>query len=131
MSTLESFSENYYLAKKQLDGVMLKQKALVSNLANLETPYYKRIDLDPTFDAQLVQAIQQNNIQSLDNIQPQLMEDKTASKTREDGNNVEMDKELLRMNENVLRHKLILRTLDDSLKHVKNAITGNSGGSIA
>ncbi len=128
---LESFSENYYLAKRQLDGVILKQKALVSNLANLETPKYKRIDLDPNFDAQLEQCVQQNNIQNLDNIQPQLVEDKTASQTREDGNNVEMDKELLRMNENVLRHKLILKTLDDSLKHVKNAITGNSGGSMA
>ena len=126
MNMLESYNSNYYLAKKQLDGVILKQKALTSNLANVETPNYKRIDLDPNFDIQLSQAIQQNNIQNLDYIQPELVEDKAASNIRSDGNNVELDKEFLRMNENVLRHKLILKTLGDSLTQVKSAITGNS-----
>ena len=47
---------NYLAAKKTLDAVVLRQEAIANNIANLETPGYKRVDLTPTFQAQLEQA---------------------------------------------------------------------------
>jgi flagellar basal-body rod protein FlgB len=36
---------NYLAAKKTLDAVVLRQQAIANNIANLETPGYKRVDL--------------------------------------------------------------------------------------
>ena len=44
---------NYLAAKKTLDAVALRQEAINNNLANLETPGYKRVDLAPNFEQQL------------------------------------------------------------------------------
>ena len=47
----------YVAAKKMLDVTVLRQEAIASNLANLETPNYKRLDVAPSFEAQLSQAV--------------------------------------------------------------------------
>jgi len=47
---------NYLAAKKTLDAVALRQEAIANNLANLETPGYRRVDLSPSFEKQLEQA---------------------------------------------------------------------------
>lgn len=52
------FNQNGYLAaKKMLDATAVRQDAIASNIANVETPGYKRLDLAPTFQAQLQQAV--------------------------------------------------------------------------
>src|SRR5437868_147119 len=47
---------SYLAAKKTLDAVAVRQEAIASNIANLETPGYKRVDLAPTFRAELDRA---------------------------------------------------------------------------
>ena len=46
-------SANYQGVKKMLDATVLRQEAIASNLANLETPNYKRVDISPGFASQL------------------------------------------------------------------------------
>ena len=41
----------YVAAKKMLDVTVLRQEAIASNLSNLETPNYKRLDVAPSFEA--------------------------------------------------------------------------------
>jgi flagellar basal-body rod protein FlgB len=36
---------NYVGAKKMLDATVLRHEAIASNLANIETPNYKRMDV--------------------------------------------------------------------------------------
>jgi flagellar basal-body rod protein FlgB len=38
---------NYLASKKMLDATVLRQEAITSNIANLETPNYKRLDIAP------------------------------------------------------------------------------------
>ena len=45
--------ESYVALKKTLDAAVLRHQAIASNLANLETPNYKRIDISPDFEARL------------------------------------------------------------------------------
>ena len=40
---------NYLAANKALDAVVLREGAIANNIANLETPGYKRIDLAQSF----------------------------------------------------------------------------------
>ncbi len=42
---------DYVAAKKMLDVSLLRQEAIASNLANLETPNYKRLDVAPSFES--------------------------------------------------------------------------------
>jgi len=48
---------NYLAAKKMLDVTVLRHEAIASNLANVEVPNYKRLDVSPSFESQLAQAV--------------------------------------------------------------------------
>ena len=48
---------NYQGVKKMLDATTLRQEAIASNLANIETPHYKRMDVQATFASELSRAI--------------------------------------------------------------------------
>ena len=48
--------ESYTALKKTLDASVLRHQAIASNLANLETPHYKRIDINPDIERQYGEA---------------------------------------------------------------------------
>ena len=39
-------SKNYQASKKLMDMTVLRQEAIAANLANAQTPGYKRVDVD-------------------------------------------------------------------------------------
>jgi len=45
--------------------VALRQEAIANNLANLETPGYKRVDLAPAFEQELSRACSANDGQQI------------------------------------------------------------------
>ena len=47
---------NYVAAKKMLDLTALRHEAIASNLAHVETPRYKRLDVSSSFANELQQA---------------------------------------------------------------------------
>ena len=122
---LESLGANYNLAKKQMDAVILRQKALSANIANSQTPHYKRQDVDVDFENHLASLLEQGAVGEFEDATPALKTDLSGS-TNALGNNVELDRELLRMNENNLRHQFLLKVADDTLKTTRSAITGNA-----
>ena len=65
----------YVAAKKMLDATVLRQEAIASNLANLETPNYKRLDVAPSFEAQLSQAVKSGDAAQIASLQPKLAVD--------------------------------------------------------
>jgi flagellar basal-body rod protein FlgB len=121
------FSQPDYLAaKKVLDATVLRQDAIASNLANLETPNYKRIDIAASFETQLQQAIAGKDTEQMNNIQPQLAVDTTAMASRTDGNTVQLEDELLKMNQNTVENTLGTQLVNNSLYQMRMAITGKS-----
>ena len=52
---------NYEGLKKMLDATVMRHEAISSNLANLETPNYKRIDVDSSFSSELGRAIRMSS----------------------------------------------------------------------
>ena len=49
--------ENYLISKKLLDATHLRHEALSNNIANVETPGFKRRDLPQTFSVELRRAV--------------------------------------------------------------------------
>ncbi len=115
---------NYVAAKKLLDGTALRHEAIASNLANLETPRYKRVDVAPTFATELQQAIASKDAARLADVQPQLSVDPSALPVRKDGNTVQLESELLKLNQNFLEHQLETQLVSGALLKLRLAITG-------
>ncbi len=117
---------NYLAAKKTLDAVALRQEAIASNIANLETPGYKRIDLAPTFRAELDRACASGDAKQLATLKPTLAQDPTAVPNSKDGNTVNLESEMMHLSQNSMAHTLETQMLSSMLYRIKMAITGKS-----
>ena len=118
--------ENYNLAKKLLDISSQRHQVLASNMANIETPGYRRVDLSDEFNKELISSIQRGDLKAVKILTPVIEEDLSAVALRGDGNNVALDKELLAINRNALEHQFLTQYISGSLKQLKTAITGRS-----
>jgi flagellar basal-body rod protein FlgB len=115
---------NYMAAKKGLDLVELRQRAIQDNLANLETPGYKRVDVAPAFTEALSDAVKSRDIKAIEAWKPQLAVDTSAVATSPDGNSVDLEGELLAMSKNSLAHSMQTQLITGSLMRLKLAISG-------
>jgi flagellar basal-body rod protein FlgB len=118
-------SENYELAKKLLDAAELRHEAIAVNLANVETPGFRRIDLSADFEQQLESFASGSGSMSISDLTPSLSEDPTARAVRPDGNNVQLDEELLEMNRNSIEYEFLTQYASGSIKRLQTAITGH------
>jgi flagellar basal-body rod protein FlgB len=116
-------TDNYQLARKLLDASVLRQDAIASNIANAETPGYRRVDLAPDFALQL-KASSEGGKSGLQGISPHLAVDTDARSMRPDGNTVEIERELLTMNRNSVEFDYLSEVVSSNLKQLRLAITG-------
>jgi flagellar basal-body rod protein FlgB len=117
---------SYLAAKKTLDAVAVRQEAIASNIANLETPGYKRVDLAPTFRAELDRACASGDAKQIAALKPSLSVDPTAVANSRDGNTVSLENEMMQLNQNTMTHTLETQMLSGMLMRLKMAITGKS-----
>ncbi len=108
------------------DATALRHEAIASNLANLETPGYKRLDLAPSFSAELQRAAAGGNGAQVARLHPALAIDANSPALRPDGNTVQLEDELLALNQNTLQHTLETQLVTGSLLKLRLAITGRA-----
>ena len=87
------------------------QKLVASNIANVDTPGYRTKDVD--FQSELA-----NQFGSLE---PTAVE-VSGLKTKNDGNNVDMDRESRRLSENALRFAVATNLARSELQTIRSAI---------
>lgn len=120
-------TDNYQLARKLLDAAVLRHEAVATNIANAETPGFRRLDLAPDFGVQLKARMAAGDFaRTAGSLKPQLAEDLTARTVRPDGNSVEMERELMIMNRTSVEHEFLTEIVSNNIKHLKMAITGRS-----
>ena len=117
-------SSNYLAAKQMLDAASLRQEAIAHNIANIETPGYKRMDLQKDFAEQFATHVRGGTLKQAP--APSLAEDSRSTSLRKDGNNVELDKELLAMSKNGLEYEAMTEFVSGSLRQLRMAITGRT-----
>jgi flagellar basal-body rod protein FlgB len=117
---------NYVATKKMLDATALRHEAIASNIANLETPGYKRLDIAPSFNEELSRALASKEPGSLAQLKPSLAVDSTAVSNTRDGNSVQLESELLQLSQNTLAHTLETQLITGKLMQLRLAITGRS-----
>lgn len=119
-------SDNYQLARKLLDAAALRSEAIASNIANAETPGYRRLDIAPDFAEQLKARSRMGALAGSADLRPALAQDPLAQSVRPDGNSVEIEKELLAMNKNSVEYEFLSEVVTGNIKQLKMAITGRS-----
>jgi flagellar basal-body rod protein FlgB len=103
--------------ERYMDLLSARQKLVVSNIANADTPGYKTRDID--FQSEFRNAI--------DPSQPEVAE-VSGLKTKNDGNNVNIDRESRLLSENDIRFSVATNLFKARLKALRSAIDGGSAG---
>jgi flagellar basal-body rod protein FlgB len=115
---------NYVAQKKLMDATVIRHVALAANIANIETPGYKRVDLPKEFNEEFAAHLRAGQPELTPN--PVLAEDAGAIAQRPDGNTVDLDKELLSMSNNTMQFETLGEFVSASLQQLRLAITGRS-----
>jgi flagellar basal-body rod protein FlgB len=100
-----------------MDLVSARQKLVASNIANADTPGYKTKDLD-------FQTEFRNQIEGLSAHPVEI----AGLATKNDGNNVSLDRESRLLAENALRFAVASNLLRNEIRAVKSAIQGGTNG---
>ena len=98
----------------------LRQQAIANNVANLETPGYRRIDVK--FEELLAKALESpSESNDISEIEPEIYQPKQTP-VKANGNDVNFEAEVGEMVKNTLRHKAYIRLLGKELKQIELAI---------
>lgn len=98
--------------------VSQRQKLVASNIANADTPGYKTKDID--FQAEL---------ENVSTGMAPAVEEVPGLVVKNDGNNVNLDREARLLSENALRFNIAANLLRSQIRIVHMAIEGGSGSS--
>lgn len=120
--------------QKALGGTWERHKAITNNIANSNTPGYKRTAV--SFEEQLKQSVKNNKISlnkthekhigvGKDNFSPVALQDKSVS-YRLDGNNVNIDTETADLAKNTIMYDALVKQVMGEFEKIKNVITEGS-----
>ncbi len=109
------------LLSKLLDLTATSNKVLANNIANANTPGFKKYDV--SFQKELVRAVESKDINKIRNIHEKITLSRDKS-SRKDGNNVDLDKELVTFYNMSDRHNLYLEIISKKFKGMVAAIQG-------
>lgn len=106
---------------KLLDLTSQKSKIHANNIANANTPGYKKLEV--RFDDELKKALKSKDVEKIKNVTAKiaLSDNETI---RANGNNVDIDMELVEFYTNADKHNLYLEILSKKFKGTISAIQG-------
>lgn len=121
-------SVNYQLARTLLDASVLRHEAIAGNIANSDTPGYRRVDLAPDFRTALRAQLSTGtpNPAAISALRPTLAEDSDVRSVRADGNSVELEAELLALGQNRVEHEFLTDLVSRHIKQLRMAISGRA-----
>ncbi len=131
---LKSLYTNIDFYKKALEGSWEKNKTISNNIANVNTPNYKRKTV--SFENQLKKTIETNKLDlqttnknhisiGKSEFTPIVSKDKSTS-YRIDGNNVNIDKETGELAKNTIMYNALVQQISNDFKRIKNVIQEGS-----
>jgi flagellar basal-body rod protein FlgB len=129
------FNTSFNVVAKTLNVTHARHKALVSNIANAETPGYRAKDVN--FDAELKRQLS-NSISSVTmdrtNVghiglgkggnPPIISVDAPSGAAGLDGNTVDLETEMVRLADNTLRYEISTMLMKKKFQGLMNAIKG-------
>lgn len=97
----------------------VRQRTIASNIANLETPGYRRLDV--RFEELLAKALKSRQTADLGDLEPEVYQPEGTS-VKSNGNNVDMEMEIGEMLKNSLRQTAFVRVLRKKFAQMQEAV---------
>ena len=82
------------------------------------------MDVATSFESQLSRAVSSRDSAEISGLQPELTVDNQAVSGRSDGNSVQLESEMLKLNQNMVEHSLETQLVSARLATMRMAITG-------
>lgn len=109
---------------KSLDCCGLRQRVIANNIANVETPGFKRSQV--SFETKLHQVLTTSDEQlaekQIESLSPEITVD-TESPARPNGNNVSVEKEMVDMAKNSMQYETLIQLLNLKSAMIRAAMT--------
>lgn len=111
---------------KAADAAWQRNELIANNIANVDTPNYKRQDIN--FEAQLRRALGESRYESVDAKVGHLSSDKLEARVytdsanfsyRVDGNNVDIDTENVELASNQIKYNGIMTSINQEFSNLK------------
>lgn len=129
-------SISYIALTKAIDTTAMRQKAIAENIANAETPHYKRIEVN--FEDAFKQAMEKkpkrlagfrtcyghipiNPPTDFNSVAPAIWRENDTY-TRADDNNVELDVEMAENAKNDIKSEALMEALSRKFKYLRSAM---------
>ena len=118
---------------KAADGAWMRNQAIAHNIANVDTPGYKRQDV--SFEAELKHALKASKYVSLDEkvdhlnqnglsrINPRTYSDYSGYAYRLDRNNVDIDTENVELASNQLKYNALVQSINEEFNNIKTVLS--------
>lgn len=137
---MEIFDRNLAVLQKGMDAYSVRAKALSNNIANINTPKYKREDIK--FEETLAAAIDENSLQTavygsvtnekhfkfgttpvFEAVGAEVVKEE-ESYMRNDGNNVDIERENAEFAKNNIRYQFATNRMSQNFLILKSVIKG-------
>jgi flagellar basal-body rod protein FlgB len=129
----DKLTSHLKLREKALDAAWLRNEAISQNIANVDTPGYKRVSV--SFEEHLESASQRNGFKgnttssrhvqigrNSDRAKIRVTRDNTTLSTRLDGNNVDIETEMASLAKNDIRYNALVQGISSSYQRIKSVI---------
>jgi flagellar basal-body rod protein FlgB len=131
----EKLTDHLNLREKALDAAWLRNEVIAQNIANVDTPGYKKKSV--SFEEYLDQAVDSGSFKgnttdgrhmqigagNAENVPIKVTSDYSNLSTRLDGNNVDVEKEMADSAKNDIRYNTLIQSVSDSYKRLMSAIS--------
>lgn len=127
------FNSNVYdyinVLDKAADASWLRNDAISNNIANADTPGYKRQDV--AFESELEKALSSVRYSTMDDkvanlstdrLQPRTYTDYASFSYRSDGNNVDIETENVVLAKNQIKYEGLLQSITQEFKNIKSVL---------
>ncbi len=115
------------MLEKAVYGSSIRHNAIVNNISNVNTPGYKRVDVD--FKTSLKAAVKNlqegkkdEAMKTIKQSLPEILND-SGSSVRIDGNGVDIDSEMTSLAENTLEYSVYIKLLTKKFDSLRTVIS--------
>ena len=119
--------------EKALDASWLRNEVIAHNIANADTPGYKKYRVE--FEEELKSALEASTLKgkrtrpkhldigasSIDEVRPRVVRT-DGTQMREDGNNVDMDEEMTSLAKNAIMYNALVQKISGEFRKLKTVI---------
>lgn len=121
------------LLERAMDASMVRKQLINQNIANVNTPFYKRLDVDfadalndriNEGELEMVRTHPMHIANSLPGLNPIKINRETKTLTRYDTNNIDVEFEMAQDAQNTLFFQSVTQTWKSRINRLKSAIEG-------